>query len=255
MDDMNFKEYWKSEEEKSFQGWDFSYLDKRTQEEPLPWDYDTIVRKHLKSSSILLDMGTGGGEYLLTLNHPPQNIYATEAYPPNFELCKRRLTPLGIDVRNVINDHELPFDNRMFDIIINRHDSFDLNEIYRLLKPNGLFITQQVGGLNNKELSRFLLDDFEEITSSQHTLDNNLVSIQNKGFAVLMSEEYFPTLKFCDVGALVYFAKIIEWEFPGFSVESCFDQLCQLQIMVEHQGFVKSREHRFMIVAQKPISV
>lgn len=252
VDTIKLRKYWESEENKSFNGWDFTYLDKRTLEEPLPWNYDKIVRQHLKYSSILLDMGTGGGEYLLTLDHPTHNTFATEAYIPNFELCKRRLSPLGIDVRHVVNDHQLPFDSCMFDIIINRHESFDINEIERLLKSNGLFITQQVGGLNNKDLSRCLLGDFKEITSSEHTLANNIISIQNMGFDVLFSGEYFPTLKFFDVGALVYFAKIIEWEFPSFSVESCFDQLCLLQEIIDQQGFVESKEHRFIIVAKKP---
>ena len=155
------------------------------------------------------------------------------------------------DVRQVFHDNSLPFEDKMFDLIINKHESFDMNEIYRLLKPNGIFITQQVGGSNNKELSKFLINDFKEITSSQHTLENNLRLVENKGFTIIKSEEYFPTLKFFDVGALVYFAKIIEWEFPNFSVDSCFKQLCQLQTIVEQQGFIESKEHRFIIVAQK----
>lgn len=252
MEYMELKKYWLLEEQKTFQGWDFSYIDKRTLDEPLPWDYDKIVRKYLNTNSMLLDMGTGGGEYLLTLNHPYFNTFATEAYPPNFELCKRTLKPLGIDVKQVFNDNHLPFEDEMFNIIINRHEAFDINEVYRLLKPSGLFITQQVGEFNNKELSRFLISDFKEITSSEHTLKNNMMLIQNKGLTIIKSDEYFPKLKFFDVGALVYFAKIIEWEFPNFSVDSCFKQLCQLQLIVEQQGFIESKEHRFVIVAQKP---
>lgn len=252
MEYVKLKEYWLSEEQHSFIGWDFSYIDKRTSGEPLPWSYDEIVRHYLKPKSILLDMGTGGGEYLLTLNHPYCNTFATEAYPPNFELCRKRLKPLGIDVRKVFNDNCLPFENQMFDIIINRHEAFDIGEVYRLLKPNGLFITQQVGGLNNKELSRFLVSDFNDIISSNHTLENNIYLLQNKGFTILKSDEYFPRLKFFDVGALVYLAKIIEWEFPNFSVDGCFKQLCELHLSIEKQGFFESVEHRFIVVAQKP---
>ena len=252
MDYMILKEYWLSEEKKIFQGWDFSYIDKRMSGEPLPWNYDEIVRQYLNANSVLLDMGTGGGEYLLTLNHSYGNTFATEAYPPNFELCQRTLMPLGIDVRQVFNDNYLPFENNMFDIIINRHEAFDMDEVYRVLKPNGLFITQQVGGSNNKELSRFLINDFEEITSSEHTLKSNVMLNQNKGLTILRSDEWFPKMKFFDVGALVYFAKIIEWEFPNFSVDSCYEQLCRLQLIVEEQGFIESKEHRFIIVAQKP---
>lgn len=246
------KEYWLSEEQHSFKGWDFSHLDKRTSEEPLPWSYDEIVRQYLSPNSILLDMGTGGGEYLLTLDHPYCNTFATEAYPPNFKFCQKTLKPLGIDVRQVFNDNYLPFEDAIFDIIINRHEAFDINEVYRLLKPNGLFITQQVGGLNNKELSSILIDDNKEIITSDHTLNSNIKLIQNRGFSLLKSNEYFPKLKFFDVGALVYFAKIIEWEFPNFSVNSCFKQLCNLQLLIEQKGFIESVEHRFIIVAQKP---
>lgn len=251
MEYMKLKKYWLSEEKKSFKGWDFSYISKRNSEETLPWNYDNMVRDYLNTNSILLDMGTGGGEYLRTLNHPYNNTFATEAYPPNFELCKSTLMPLGIDVRQVFNDNYLPFESDMFDIIINRHEAFDISEVYRLLKPNGLFITQQVGGLNNKELSRFLIINFKEITSSEHTLESNLMLIQNKGFTIINSEECFPKLKFFDVGALVYFAKIIDWEFPNFSVDSCFKQLCLLQSIVEEKGFVESKEHRFVIIARK----
>jgi len=251
---IKLKEDWLSEEKRSFQGWNFSYIEKRKTHEPLPWNYDKIVRQYLNTNSTLLDMGTGGGEYLLTLNHPYSKTFATEAYPPNFELCERTLTPLGIDVRQVFTDNYLPFQNEMFDIIINRHAAYDINEVYRLLKPNGLFITQQVGGLNNKELSRFLIRDFKEIIDHEHTLENNLLLFENIGLSLIKSDEFFPTLKFFDVGALVYWAKIIEWEFPNFSVDRCFKQLCQLQSTIEQQGFVESKEHRFVIVAKKSAS-
>jgi DNA mismatch repair protein MutS2 len=35
------------------------------------------------------------------------------------------------------------------------------------------------------------------------------------------------------VGALVWFARIIEWEFPGFSVESCLERLYEAQRILE----------------------
>ncbi|MBX4262142.1 class I SAM-dependent methyltransferase [Clostridium estertheticum] len=251
MEYMKLKEYWLSEEKKIFEGWDFSYIAERKSEESLPWNYDKMVHQYLSANSILLDMGTGGGEHLLTLKHPYNNTFATEAYQPNFELCKKTLTPLGIDVRQVFNDNYLPFENDMFDVIINRQASFDMNEVYRLLKPNGLFITQQVGELNNKELRRFLISDFNETNANEHNLKNNLGLIKSKGFTILKADECFPKQRFLDVGALVYYARIIEWEFPKFSVDSCFNQLCQLQSIVEQKGFVESKQHRFVIVAQK----
>jgi SAM-dependent methyltransferase len=196
------------------------------------------------------DMGTGGGEFLLTIEHPYPNTSVTESYLPNVDLCKKKLGGLGIDVRQVIDDSNLPFENESFDIIINRHESYDIREVFRVLKRNGIFITQQVGAMNNLEFSNSLLDD-NRIKNLDYSFEVQVENAKDTGFEVLEAEEYFPFLKFFDVGALVYFTRIIEWEFPGFSVERCFEKLLGLQSMVESNGFVESVEHRFLIVAQK----
>lgn len=58
-------------------------------------------------------------------------------------------------------------------------------------------------------------------------------------------------MRFKDIGALVFFAKIIQWEFPNFSVDSCLDRLYELQEKLEKDGFIESIEHRFFIEAVK----
>ena len=116
---MNYsklKELWKKEEEATFHGWDFSYLENRWENEELPWNYKDILKEYLKPDYKLLDMGTGGGEFLLSLNHPYNNTCVTEAWLPTIELCKQRLEPLGIEVKQVFNDFELPFEDNTFDI-------------------------------------------------------------------------------------------------------------------------------------------
>lgn len=144
----------------------------------------------------------------------------------------------------------MPYENNCFDIIINRHESFDAYEVSRLLKKDGFFITQQVGGKNDCDLSSRLIDNFQP-QFPNHTLNNGVTELKKYGFEILRSEEVFAPIYFYDVGALVYFAKIIEWEFPGFSVDTCFENLCKLQKELDANGFIKGTEHRFLIVAQK----
>ncbi len=83
MNREQLKNYLKSEENQVFQGWDFSYINGRWDDEHIPWDYKKILLSYLKAEHKLLDMGTGGGEFLLTLNHPFYNTAITESYPPN----------------------------------------------------------------------------------------------------------------------------------------------------------------------------
>ncbi|MFT8349377.1 class I SAM-dependent methyltransferase [Clostridium saccharoperbutylacetonicum] len=250
---MNYsklKESWEKEEKKAFEGWDFSYLENRWEAEELPWDYKEILSKYLNSNYKLLDMGTGGGEFLLSLRHPYNNTSVTEMWEPNVELCKKELEPLGIEVKQVFNDSELPFKDEVFHVIINRHASFDIKEVRRILKPNGIFITQQVGGKNNEILSKALIKNFKPLFS-ENTLENNLKQLKENSFEILYAKEFFPHLSFKDIGALVYFAKIIEWEFPGFSVDSSFEELCKLYEEIKVKGYVDSLEHRFIIVCRK----
>lgn len=252
---MNEKELYKiCKDEESIahiKGWDFSHLHGRyTEEDDLPWDYDKIVRYYLKPEMRLLDYDTGGGEYLLSLCHPYENTAATEGYPPNFELCKSRLTPLGIDLRFCKNAAEIPFDDGSFDMVINRHGDFDAKEAYRILKPGGVFVMEQVGSDNDRDLVKKVLPD-AEIPFPDLNLLIQAKGFEKAGFKILQADEAYRPIEFYDVGAFVWFARIIEWEFPGFSVDNCFDKLLLLQSEIENTGKISGTIHRYMIAVKK----
>lgn len=251
MDLSELKTLWLNEEQSSFQGWDFSHLKGRWLDEQLPWDYKTIIQTYLHADQELLDMGTGGGEFLLSLNHPYHLTAVTEAYPPNIELCRQKLTPLGISVYPIGSDNKLPFADNRFDLIINRHEEYDITEVVRILAPGGLFITQQVGGANDIDLSRRLIDNFQP-AFPQHDLVHNVRLFETAGLKIINRAEVFTPIRFYDIGAFVYFAKVIPWEFPGFTVERAFDKLLACQLALEQQGYLEGTEHRFLIAAQKP---
>lgn len=231
-------------------GWDFSHLDGRMVQEMPPWDYKEIIRKHLKPTDRLLDIDTGGGEFLLTLSHPYKLICATEGYKPNVELCRKKLIPLSIDFKEARDYSNLPFEDGAFDFVINRHGAYDIKELWRILKPNGIFLTQQVGEENDKELIELLLPNFSKPKSGMN-LKNQTRLFRENGFNILEQNEAFMPMKFFDTGAIVWFARIIEWEFPNFSVENCFDRLLLAEEKIRNYGFVQTLTHRYIIAAQK----
>ena len=199
----------------------------------------------------LLDYDTGGGEFLLSLHHPYENTAATEGYPPNVQLCREKLLPLGIDLRECADASRIPFADASFDIIINRHGDFYPPELYRLLKPGGLFITQQVGSDNDRELVEAVLPGTAK-PFPHDNLPEQKKAFEDGGFEILQADEAYRPIHFYDVGALVWFARIIQWEFPGFSVDSCFDRLLTLQETIDSEGNITGTIHRFLIVAKKP---
>lgn len=243
---------WRAEESIAhIHGWDFAHIDGRyIEEDDLPWDYREIIEQNLRPEMKLLDIDTGGGEFLLSLNHPHENTAATENYPPNVELCRQTLLPLGIDFRPGDGKEKLPFEDGSFDMVINRHGDFNAEEIYRVLKPGGLFITQQVGAENDRELVQLLCGE-TELPFPEQYLDIASSQFQDAGFEILYAQECYRPIKFFDMGALVWFARIIEWEFPNFSVDACLDCLLNAQRILEQNGYIEGRIHRFLLVAKK----
>ena len=216
------------------------------EEGDLPWDYREEILCHLKPEMRILDIDTGGGEFLLSLNHLHENTAATENYLPNVELCRETLLPLGIDFRAADGKGVLPFGDASFDMVINRHGDFNPDEIYRVLKPGGLFITQQVGAENDRELVELLCGQ-TELPFPEQYLNITEDRFSQTGFEILDGRECFRPIRFYDVGALVWFARIIEWEFPGFSVDSCMDRLLQAQHLLDEFGAVEGHIHRFLL--------
>lgn len=243
---------WEKEERIAhIHGWDFSHIDGRyTGEADLPWNYRNIILHNLRPEMKLLDIDTGGGEFLLSLHHPSSNTSATEAYPPNIQLCQKILLPLGIDFRIGNGNKQLPFKDETFDMVINRHGNFNAKEIYRILKKDGLFITQQVGAENDRELIQLLVGKTKSSFPNQ-TLQIVSSQFRKAGFTILQGQECFRPIRFFDVGALVWFARIIQWEFPHFSVATHKDNLLRAQHILETNGCIEGSIHRFMLVAAK----
>jgi len=244
---------WKAEENIAhIHGWDFSHIENRYEEDTsFPWNYKSEIIKYLRPEMKLLDIDTGGGEFLLSLSHPYDNTSATEGFSPNVELCKSTLTPLGITVKEADAKEYLPFEDGSFDIVINRHGDFNPKEIYRVLKEGGLFITQQVGANNDRELVDLLFNEKLPLPFPGQFLDITCEKFKSAGFEILDSNEAYRKIKFFDVGALVWFARIIEWEFPGFSVERNIENLIKVQSALEANRAIEGRTHRFFLVARK----
>lgn len=254
--DKKFEELykeWKHEEKIAhMQGWDFSHISQRyVEEDDLPWDFKSVIKKYLTDSMKLLDMETGGGEFLLALKHPYSKTSAIEGYKPNVAFCKNKLLPLGIDFREADGGAALPFDDHQFDMLTNRHGDYTCSELRRVLKANGLFLTQQVGAENDWELIKLLQPATKEVAFPKQYLDIRKKELEENGFEILECDEVFQAIKFFDVGALVWFAKIIEWEFPDFEVDACLERLYKAQEILEKEGAIEGKIHRFYIVAKK----
>lgn len=236
--------------EEPFSGWDFSFIIEtgRMNSSLLSWSYGSMAIPLVETASSLLDMGTGGGEFLSKLQPFPPVCVATEGYKPNVSVAKQRLTPLGVTVVAIEEDGPLPFENDQFAVILNRHEAYDPQEVKRVMKRGGLFLTQQVGGFDCIGINK-ALGVSEKGPYAHWNVIFSKEELERHGFTVLLAKEEFPHLRFYDVGALIYYLKAVSWQVPNFTVDAFKDQLYDIYLLIEEKGFFEVKQHRFIIKA------
>lgn len=243
---------WLREEQQPFTGWDFSYLDGRMVVGQEPWSYLDRAAELMGQCSSVVDLDTGGGEKLLALRDQwPARVVATEDYAPNYELASERLSPLGATVvRTAVSDTAaLPFADREFDLVLNRHAAFNAREVARILSSGGSFLTQQVHGMWAWDL----LAAFDEKPRWPDATPAKYVPLlEEAGLAIQNVEEWEGRLAFTDVGAIVYYLKATPWEVPGFTVKTHLRYLLALQRRVDEAEELAFHAAMYLIEAKKP---
>jgi len=233
-------------------GWDFSWLDGRATEERPTWRYSERVAERARSSSRMLDLQSGGGEMLAGLPVLPPLMVATEGHAPNVAVAARRLRPRGAHV--VATDDRrraLPLAPASFDLVTSRHpvDTW-WDEIARVLRPGGTYLSQQVGRASVHELSEHFLGPFEP--GAKRDPEAARRAALAAGLVVTELRHERPRTEFCDVGAVVYFLRLVVWIVPGFTVDRYRDRLRALHERIERDGPFVTYASRFLIEATRP---
>lgn len=243
-------------------GWDFSWLGDRMETQPLPWDFAEVVGRLARSANTMLDLGTGGGEWLASLPHRPALTVASESWRPNVAVARDRLAPLGVDVIEVENcpDNDdqgsegadgprLPFEDCAFELVIARHEAFVAREVARVVAECGHFATQQLGIDGHREYREL----FGAASQSTDPTFFELVTQQLERADMRVDEMGEATQETCfrDVDALAWFLRMVPWAVPDFSVERYRVQLKRLDGEIRDHGPLNVGALCFYLVASK----
>jgi SAM-dependent methyltransferase len=233
-------------------GWDFTWLEGRATEDRPSWRYSERVAERAARASRMIDLQSGGGEMLAGLPKVPSLMTAVEGYPPNVAIAARRLQPLGAQVVAAKDaGPTLPFRSEAFDLVTSRHPVDTCwDEIGRVLRRGGRYLSQQVGPHSVRELSEFMLGPLPAGSKRDPELARQ--AAEAAGLVVEdLRHERLRTV-FCDVGAVVYFLRLVVWIVPGFTVERFHDRLRAMHQRIERDGSFVTFASRFLIEASKP---
>ena len=239
-------------------GWDFSWFDGRASEERPPWGYARLLGERMAAladvpGAAALDLQTGGGEVLATIPASPPALVATESWLPNLEVARRNLARLGARVVPVQDDYDdLPFNDVTFDLVVSRHPvGVRWDEVARVLKPGGTYLSQDVGHRSVAELYEFMMDPQPESDGPNRDPKWSVLAAEQAGLTVVDLREFRGRMEFHDIAAVVYFLRKVIWIVPDFSVEAYRDRLRRLHEHIVAAGPFTATSVRFLIEARK----
>jgi SAM-dependent methyltransferase len=232
------------------EGWDFSWFEGRATEERPPWGYARLLYERMAGASAVLDIETGGGEVLGGVGHPPRLLVATESWPPNVGVARDTLRALGGHVVAVADQPTLPFAAASFDLVASRHPVVTLwDEIARVLRPGGTYLSQQIGPGTNRELFDFMMG--RQPVNRTRSPEAVVAAARRAGLEVVDLREQALRVEFFDVAAVVHFLKKVLWTVPGFTVAGYVEQLARMHEHIQANGSFISHARRILIEARK----
>jgi SAM-dependent methyltransferase len=231
------------------EGWDFSWFNGRATEERPWWGYARLISERMAIASAALDIQTGGGEVLASIDAPPPRLVATESWLPNVEVARDNLRSLGASIV-AVGDDALPFAPNSFDLIVSRHPvTTPWEEIARVLARGGTFLSQQVGAGSNRELTDFFMGP--QPIGEARKPERHVTAAVAAGLRVDDLRDEDLLVEFFDVGAVAYFLRKVLWTVPGFTIEAYRDRLKHMHEQIARDGRFISHSRRFLIQSSK----
>jgi SAM-dependent methyltransferase len=233
------------------EGWDFSWFEGRATEQRPPWGYARLMAERMGQARAALDIQTGGGEVLATVERGPIELMATESWPPNLDIARRNLAHLHACVVHVDDTADLPFPDDHFDLVVSRHPTVVLwDEISRVLAPGGTYFSQQVGAGSVRELTDAMMGP-QPVSPSRST-EVAVTEASAAGLQVVDLRSAALRMEFFDIAAVIVFLRKVIWTVPGFSVDAYREQLAALDAAIRTHGPFVAHAQRFLIEAVKP---
>lgn len=193
-----------------------------------PWDLDALAAEAARGTTTVLEITPGAP----------------------------RLDPDGCTVVGFDPDHTdptaLPYPDRCFDVVVDRHGAYDATEVARVLRPGGVFLSDQVAGDDVVELFAVF---GAPLPRAHRTLEACAAELTGAGLDVVRRDRWHGPLLLDDVAALVSYLTLVPARSPAdFSVDGYANTLLYLHMRAPAWGqplvFTQSR---FLLRAERPV--
>jgi hypothetical protein len=112
-----------------------------------------------------------------------------------------------------------------------------------------MFITQQLDHHSYDDFYTAL--EMQAPAEPESWLPRAKQQVEDAGLTAVAAQTAVERQHFDDVGALVYYLKVVSWAVLGFDIDACMAALRRLHERMQQEPLL-IRQRRFLIIASKP---
>ncbi len=208
------------------------------------YDTNEVIEKYLEPEDHLAVMASDGGKFLKMLRNLPPITYLVDI---NNQAQNNQFDD-QVKITKLTAEGQMPFKEEKLDVVISAMANYDKYEMWRILKPGGRVIIEQLGTDNYKEIMHsfipFRIKGHWDLSSAQETL-------RQIGFDIEESYEDRGFIRFNSIKALVNFTKgIVPAKVE--TAESFMSFYLNASKSIKEKSYFDLTTYRFILVAKKP---
>ncbi len=232
-------------------GYDFSSIN--VINEGVKWYFYKEVKKLCDENSLVLDVGTGGGERFLKLANYVYLLVGIDISENMIKTAKNNLRNKSIENAFFceMDSDQVKFPDGFFDIISCRLSYFNSLEVARLLAKDGIFITQQAGQDDKLNIKKFFGRGYNSEIRDNRSKKLLVNQLKEAGFLEVKTLEYNATEYYKTKKDLLFILNNTPL-LPDFG--KCKADLHKLNKFVNKfntKKGIKTNLSRYMIIAKK----
>ena len=202
-----------------------------------------IVSRYLNEQTHLAVISLDGGEYVSSFEKLPPITYTVEA---QYEKAEERLAKRNVKVTRLTDEGKLPFKDERLDVVVNELTNFDKYDLYRVVKPGGYILVNQLGSDNYQELINVFLP-FK--LHGHWDLESGSKSLSEIGLEIVDGVEEHGYVRFNSLTSFIHFMKQITR--VDVTQDRFMNFYGQVLKQIKEKSYFELTTHRFMVVARK----
>ena len=161
--------------------------------------------------------------------------------------ARETLEEKGVKVTTFTSQGKMPFKDEKLDVVVNELSNYDKFEMYRILKPGGYLVVDQLGSDNYKEIINMFIPFKLKGQWNKEACQSTLTEI---GFDIVDSYEDVGHIRFHSLSAVLAFMKSISPERVE-KYEQFMNFYADVLKKIKKNQFYEITTHKFMVIARK----